>query len=143
MFLPANTTRDAFLFASGHRKERAEFDQTQTFLPEISQNTTEKSCWSKSQKDSVKGVDHLLPTSSVESAWMLAETREALRQFETSALSDVACALSVISESFARTTQEIASVRWEEWLDPEGARLHLKRTKSSSSGLHQACPATT
>lgn len=71
---------------------------------------------------------------------MLAETREALRQFETSALSDVAYTLSVISESLARTTQELAAVRREEWLDAEGARLHLKRTKKQFERLAPSLP---
>lgn len=90
--------------------------------------------------DAVKSVDRLLPTSSAESARMLAETREALRQFETSTLSDVAYTLSVISESLAQTTQELASVRWEEWLDAEGARLHLKRTKKQFERLAPRLP---
>lgn len=71
---------------------------------------------------------------------MLAETREALRQFETSALSDIAYTHSVVSESFARTTQKLASVRREEWLDAEGARPHLKRTKKQFERLAPRLP---
>ena len=59
----------------------------------------------------------------------LSETREALRHFETSALADVACTLSEVAESLARTTRELAVIKREEWVDAEGARLHLKRTK--------------
>jgi len=59
----------------------------------------------------------------------LSETREALRQFETSVLADVARTLSEVAESLARTTTELAAVRREEWVDAEGARMHLRRTK--------------
>ena len=65
----------------------------------------------------------------VEAARTLSETREALRQFETAALADVARTLSEVAESLARTTTELAVQKREEWLDAEGARLHLKRTK--------------
>lgn len=68
-------------------------------------------------------------SSSAEVARTLSETREALRQFETSALADVARTLSEVAGSLANTTQELALMGREEWLDAEGARLHLKRTK--------------
>ena len=68
-------------------------------------------------------------SSPVEVARTLSETREALRQFETSALADVAHTLSEVAASLARTTTELAAAKREEWVDAEGARMHLKRTK--------------
>ena len=68
-------------------------------------------------------------SSSAEVARTLSETREALRQFETSALADVARTLSEVAESLAQTTRELSAVRREEWVDAEGARSHLKRTR--------------
>jgi hypothetical protein len=68
-------------------------------------------------------------TSSAEVARTLSETRDTLRQYETSALADIAQTLSEVAESLAHTTRELAVIRREEWLDAEGARLHLKRTK--------------
>ncbi|MDX5895196.1 hypothetical protein [Rubrobacter radiotolerans] len=82
----------------------------------------------------------LLPRGSAESAKTLAETRKILNQLETSTLSDVAYTLSVISESLSRTTRELASVKREEWLDAEGARLHLKRTKKQFERLAPSLP---
>ncbi len=66
---------------------------------------------------------------SAEMAKTLSETREALRQFETSALADVALTLSNVADSLAQTTRELSAARQEQWMDAEGARLHLKRTK--------------
>ena len=68
-------------------------------------------------------------SSSAEVAKTLLETREALRHFETSALADVALTLSEVAESLAQTTRQLSAARREEWLDAEGTRLHLKRTK--------------
>ena len=68
-------------------------------------------------------------SSSVEVARTLSETREALRQFETSALVDV-----------ARTTTELAATKRQEWLDAEGARLHLKRTKKQFERIAPQLP---
>jgi hypothetical protein len=70
----------------------------------------------------------------------LSETREALRQFETSALCDVASTLSEVAESLARTTSELAATRREEWVDAEGARLHLKRTKKQFERIAPRLP---
>jgi len=67
--------------------------------------------------------------SSTEVAKTLSETREALRQYETSALADVAQILSDVAESLAHTTRDLVVVGREEWLDAEGARRHLKRTR--------------
>ncbi len=64
-----------------------------------------------------------------ERARTLSETRDALRQYEASALADVARTLSEVAESLAHTTRELAVIGKEEWVDAEGARLHLKRTK--------------
>ena len=41
----------------------------------------------------------------------------------------MACTLSEVAESLAYTTKELSAVKREEWLDAEGARLHLKRTR--------------
>ena len=68
-------------------------------------------------------------SSSAEVARTLSETRDVLRQFETSALADVAQTLSEVAESLAHTTRELAVIGREEWLDAEGARHHLKRTR--------------
>ncbi len=78
-------------------------------------------------------------TSSVEVAQTLSETREALRQFETSALADVACTLSEVAESLAQTTRELALIQREEW-DAEGIRLHLRRTKKQFERIAPQLP---
>lgn len=70
----------------------------------------------------------------------MSETREALRQFETSALADVALTLSEVAESLAWTTTELAAARRGEWLDAEGARLHLKRTKKQFERIAPKLP---
>lgn len=79
-------------------------------------------------------------TSSVEVAQTLSETREALRQFETSALADVACTLSEVAESLAQTTRELALIQREEWEDAEGIRLHLRRTKKQFERIAPQLP---
>jgi hypothetical protein len=79
-------------------------------------------------------------TSSAEMAKTLFETREVLQQFETSALADVASTLSEVAESLARTTTELAATRREEWVDAEGARLHLKRTKKQFERIAPQLP---
>ncbi len=71
---------------------------------------------------------------------MLSETREALRQFKTSAPCDVASMLSEVAESLARTTNELAATRREEWVDAEGARLHFKRTKKQFERIAPLLP---
>ncbi len=78
--------------------------------------------------------------SSAGMARTLSETREALRQFETSALADVARTLSDVAESLAQTTKELAVIRREEWLDAEGARLHLKRTRKQFEKIAPQLP---
>lgn len=70
----------------------------------------------------------------------LSETREALRQYETSALADVALTLSEVAESLAHTTRELAVIGREEWVDAEGARLHLKRTKKQFEKIAPRLP---
>ncbi|MEJ7872116.1 MAG: hypothetical protein WKF67_07630 [Rubrobacteraceae bacterium] len=70
----------------------------------------------------------------------LSETREALREFETSALTDVARTLSEVAESLARTTTELAATRGEEWVDAEGARLHLKRGRKQFERIAPQLP---
>lgn len=77
---------------------------------------------------------------SIEMARTLSETREALRQFETSALADVARTLSDVVESLAKTTRELAVIQREEWLDAEGAMLHLKRTKKQFEKIAPQLP---
>jgi acyl transferase domain-containing protein len=78
--------------------------------------------------------------SSSELARTLSETREALRQFETSALAGVAHTLSEVAESLAQTTKELSVTRREEWVDAEGARLHLKRTKKQFEKIAPRLP---
>ena len=78
--------------------------------------------------------------SSAEMARTLSETREALRQFETSALADIARMLSEVAESLAHTTRELSATRREEWVDAEGARLHLKRTKKQFERIAPQLP---
>ena len=77
---------------------------------------------------------------SVGVAKTLSETREALRQFETSALADVAHTLSGVAESLAQTSRELASIQREEWVDAEGIRLHLKRTKKQFERIAPQLP---
>jgi isoaspartyl peptidase/L-asparaginase-like protein (Ntn-hydrolase superfamily) len=78
--------------------------------------------------------------NSTEVARTLSETREALRQFETSALADVAQTLSEVAESLSRTTTELAATRREEWVDAEGARRHLKRTRKQFERIAPLLP---
>lgn len=78
--------------------------------------------------------------SSIEVARTLSETNEILRRFETSALADVALTLSEVAESLARTTTELAAMRREEWVDAEGARLHLKRTRKQFEKIAPRLP---
>lgn len=75
-----------------------------------------------------------------ERARALSETRDALRQYESSALADVALTLSEVAESLAYTTRELAVIGREEWVDAEGARLHLKRTKKQFEKIAPRLP---
>jgi hypothetical protein len=79
-------------------------------------------------------------SNSAEVARTLSETREALRQFETSALADIARTLSEVAETLARTTRELSTTRREEWVDAEGARLHLKRTRKQFERIAPQLP---
>ncbi len=78
--------------------------------------------------------------SSAEMAKSLSETREALRQFETSALADVAQTLSEVAESLAQTTRELSAMRREQWVDAEGAAGHLKRSKKQFERIAPQLP---
>ena len=79
-------------------------------------------------------------SSPAEVAKALSEARDTLRHFETSALTDVAHTLSDITEKLAQTTAELAATRREEWVDAEGARLHLKRTKKQFERIAPQLP---
>ncbi|MGI8540632.1 MAG: hypothetical protein ACR2N0_12815 [Rubrobacteraceae bacterium] len=93
------------------------------------------------EKEKIGGVAEVVGTSSsAEMARTLAETREALRQFETSALCEAANTLSEVAERLARTTAELSATRREEWMDAEGARLHLKRTKKQFERIAPQLP---
>lgn len=78
--------------------------------------------------------------SSAEVARTLSETREALRQFETSALHRLARTLSEVAESLAQTTRELLAAKREEWVDAEGPRLHLKRNRKQFERIAPKLP---
>ena len=67
-------------------------------------------------------------SSPVETAKALAEAREALRNYETSALADVAATLTQTDESLARTARELKEASYDEWMDADQAAAYLKRT---------------
>ncbi len=67
-------------------------------------------------------------SSPVETAKALAEAKEALKGYETSALADVAATLAVAAESLARTARELKDASYDEWMDAEQAAAYLKRT---------------
>jgi len=67
-------------------------------------------------------------SSPVEMAKSLAEAREALSDYETSALADVAATLAKAAESLARTSRELRDLSPDEWMDAEEAAVYLKRT---------------
>lgn len=92
----------------------------------------------KKRNGELVGVDRV--SSSAEMARTLSETRETLRQFETSALVDVARTLSEITESLAQTTADLAATRREEWVDADGARLHLKRSRKQFERIAPRLP---
>ena len=79
-------------------------------------------------------------SSPAEVARVLSEARDTLRHFETSALTEVAHTLSEVTESLAQTTAELAATRREEWVDAEGARMHLKRTKKQFERIAPQLP---
>ena len=79
-------------------------------------------------------------SSPAEMAQALSEARDTLRHFETSALTDVAHTLSDITEKLAQTTAALAATRREEWVDAEGARLHLKRTRKQFERIAPQLP---
>jgi hypothetical protein len=66
--------------------------------------------------------------SPVETAKALAEAREVLRNYETSALADVAARLAEAAESLARTARELKEAGYDEWMDADQAAAYLKRT---------------
>jgi hypothetical protein len=66
--------------------------------------------------------------SPVEMARALAEAREVLKDYEASALADVAATLAEVAESLARTSRELRDLSSDEWMDAEGAAVYLKRT---------------
>jgi hypothetical protein len=66
-------------------------------------------------------------SSPVEMARALSEAREALSDYETSALADVAATLAEAAESLARTARELKDARYDEWMDAEQAAAYLKR----------------
>ena len=68
------------------------------------------------------------------------EARDTLLHFETSTLTDMAQTLSEITKSLAQTIAELVATRREEWLDAEGARLHLKRTKKQFERIAPQLP---
>lgn len=80
------------------------------------------------------------PSSPAQMARALSEARDTLRHFETSALTEVTHTLSEITESLAQTTAELAATRREEWVDAEGARMHLKRTKKQFERIAPQLP---
>lgn len=89
-------------------------------------------------REGLVGTSHAF--SSAEVAKTLSETRDALRQYETSALVDVAQILSDVAESLAHTTRELAVMGREEWLDAEGARHHLKRSRKQFEKIAPRLP---
>jgi hypothetical protein len=88
----------------------------------------------------VRDLDADRRASSAEVARTLSETRDVLRQFETSTLADVAQTLSDVAEHLAWTTRELSAARREEWVDGEGARRHLKRTKKQFERIAPQLP---
>jgi excisionase family DNA binding protein len=66
--------------------------------------------------------------SPVEMARALAEAREVLKDYEASALADVAATLAEVAESLTRTSRELRSLSPDEWMDAEEAAVYLKRT---------------
>jgi excisionase family DNA binding protein len=66
--------------------------------------------------------------SPVEMARALAEAREVLKDYEASALADVAATLAEVAESLARTSRELRHLNPNEWMDAEEAAVYLKRT---------------
>jgi hypothetical protein len=67
-------------------------------------------------------------SSPVETAKALAEAREALKGYETSALADVAAMLAQTAESLARTARDLREASYDEWMDADQAAAYLKRT---------------
>jgi excisionase family DNA binding protein len=66
--------------------------------------------------------------SPVEMARALAEAREVLKDYEASALANVAATLAEVAESLARTSRELRELSPNEWMDAEEAAVYLKRT---------------
>lgn len=55
-------------------------------------------------------------------------------------MADVARTLSDVAESLAWTTRELSAARREEWVDGEGIRHHLKRTKKQFERIAPKLP---
>ncbi len=51
-----------------------------------------------------------------------------LKDYEASALADVAATLAKAAESLARTSRELREVGYDEWMDAEQAAAYLQRT---------------
>ncbi len=66
--------------------------------------------------------------SAVETARALSEAREALKDYETAALADVAATLAEAAKSLARTARDLKEAGYDEWMDAEQAAAYLKRT---------------
>lgn len=64
----------------------------------------------------------------VETAKVLAEARDALTGYETSALADVAAMLAQTAESLARTARDLREAVYDEWMDADQAAAYLKRS---------------
>ena len=67
-------------------------------------------------------------SSPVGMAKALAEAREALKGYETSALADVAAMLAQTAESLARTARDLREAGYDEWMDADQAAASTKRT---------------
>jgi hypothetical protein len=57
----------------------------------------------------------------------LAEAREVLKDYEASALAEVAATLAKAAESLARTSRELRDLSPNEWMAAEEAAVYLKR----------------
>jgi excisionase family DNA binding protein len=74
-------------------------------------------------------------SSPVERAKALAEAREVLIGYETSALADVAAMLAQTAESLARTARDLREAGYDEWMDTDQAAAYLKRTPKTFKNL--------
>ncbi|WP_273843865.1 helix-turn-helix domain-containing protein [Rubrobacter calidifluminis] len=58
----------------------------------------------------------------------LRESRDALQQFENSALAAIAASIAQTAESLAKTARELREIAPDEWLTFEEAAAYLKKT---------------